>query len=276
MIENLEPLRAIRSVAKTIEDLQRTMSLLPVVSWTESGRVYPSAAHYAVSETFMGQRDDGDADGAEARKKKEAQRTAVLVALHGAGGLKMLLEEVRQNPRLFFSSGSIAEQGRRLLADPRLLDLDLKQKWLSIRLEAFVRNRDADSLQLVAHREDLLQGLCGPLGIHERTGAVAQGTVPRPLAVQFQGENGVGDGVRREWLALTAREMLDLGRGLFHSRDGGRTLQPNPHSALTCGADHCSYFALLGRIAGFSLYHKEPLDASFSTAFLKVCLFCTA
>ena len=34
------------------------------------------------------------------------------------------------------------------------------------------------------------------------------------------------------------------------SKDGNRTVQPNPHSAIAAGADHLAYFALLGRIAG--------------------------
>ena len=55
------------------------------------------------------------------------------------------------------------------------------------------------------------------------------------------------------------KEMLDPGRGLFLSKDGGRTLQPNPHSATAAGLDHLSYFALLGRITGLALYHREAV-----------------
>ena len=58
-------------------------------------------------------------------------------------------------------------------------------------------------------------------------------------------------------------------KGLFASKDGGRTLQPNPHSALTAGADHLSYFALLGRIAGLALFHNEHITAPWTTAFVK-------
>ena len=42
-----------------------------------------------------------------------------------------------------------------------------------------------------------------------------------------------------------------------------------PESATTAGADHLSDFALLGRIAGLALYHRETLDASWTSSFLK-------
>jgi hypothetical protein len=53
-----------------------------------------------------------------------------------------------------------------------------------------------------------------------------------------------------------AKELLSPDRGLFRRKDGGRTLEPNPHSAVAAGPDHLSYFALLGRIAGLALYHQ--------------------
>ena len=77
------------------------------------------------------------------------------------------------------------------------------------------------------------------------------------------------DGLRREWFGLATAEMLDPNRGLFASSDGNRTLQPSPQSAAIAGPDHLSYFALLGRIAGLALYHREPLNASWTTAFVK-------
>ena len=54
------------------------------------------------------------------------------------------------------------------------------------------------------------------------------------------------------------KEMLDPGRGLFFSKDGGRTLQPNSHSGVL-EPDHLAYFALLGRITGLALYHREAV-----------------
>ena len=84
----------------------------------------------------------------------------------------------------------------------------------------------------------------------------------------------MGDGVRREWFNVVAGELLQPDCGLFLSKDGGRTLQPNPHSQLAAGADHLSHFCLLGRVTGLAVYHKEPLPAHWSSAFIKaVCGF---
>ena len=145
-----------------------------------------------------------------------------------------------------------------------------KRMWLNAWLCQVVREEDGEvALSLVARRGHILDGLCAQLGVDETTGQVLQGTAAVPLDVRFEGEASGGDGLRREWFGYATAEMLDPNRGLFLSRDGNRTLQPNPDSASTAGADHLSYFALLGRIAGLALYHREPLNASWTTAFLK-------
>ena len=54
----------------------------------------------------------------------------------------------------------------------------------------------------------------------------------RGTQVHFEGEVGGGDGLRREWFDVVMREMLSPARGLFLSKDGGRTLHPNPHSEV--------------------------------------------
>ena len=158
-----------------------------------------------------------------------------------------------------------------LLSKPSLLNLPAKRAWLGVRLDAKVGNASGASLSLVARRGHVLQGLCAQLGIDEATGRVGQGASaqPRRLNVQYEGEASSGDALRREWFGLALNEMLDPDRGLFVSNDRNRTLQPNPASATTAGADHLSYFALLGRIAGLALYHRETLNAPWSLAFLK-------
>ena len=146
-----------------------------------------------------------------------------------------------------------------------------KQLWVSCNLTVVVGRSDINGLHLQVHRDNMLEGLCGQLGIDmsgENSSAAARA---RHLAVVYQGENGAGDGVRREWLCKATDEIVDLRKALFVSKDGGRTIQPNPESQLAAGADHLSYFALLGRIAGFALYHREPIPAQWSTAFIKAC-----
>jgi len=158
-----------------------------------------------------------------------------------------------------------------LLSKPTLLDLPTKRAWLGMMLDNKVSVSDEATLSLVARRGQILEGLCAQLGVDEATGRVGAGATGRPqrLDVRYEGEAAGGDALRREWFGLALTEMLDPDRGLFMSRDGNRTLQPNPDSATTAGADHLSYFALLGRIAGLALYHRETLNASWSTAFLK-------
>ena len=118
----------------------------------------------------------------------------------------------------------------------------------------------------MARRGSVLDGLCATLGVDESTGRLVGGSASaaRHLDVRFEGEVGGGDGLRREWFGEVLGELLDPNRGLF-AVTGGRTLQPNPHSATAAGPDHLSYFVLLGRIAGLALCHCEPLTASWSS-----------
>ena len=97
-------------------------------------------------------------------------------------------------------------------------------------------------------------------------------SLPWPVEIRFEDENAAGDGLRREWLSLVTRELMDPATGLFVSKDRNRTLQPNPHSATTAGDDHLAYFALLGRVAGLALYYREPLPAAWPKAFVKAAL----
>jgi E3 ubiquitin-protein ligase HACE1 len=89
------------------------------------------------------------------------------------------------------------------------------------------------------------------------------------LEVAFIDEAAGGAGLRRDWLTSASAELVSTSRGLFNSLDGGRSYFPNVHSEVTVGADHLSYFWLVGRLVGFALYHKEPLGVALSQPFLK-------
>jgi len=157
-----------------------------------------------------------------------------------------------------------------LLTDPALLDLGTKRGWVNAQLRRKVQAAGSDAaIELIVHRNDMLQGLCDALGVHETSGQVdAQA---RGVHVTFHGEAAVGDGLRREWFGATTKEITDPNRGLFISLDGGRTFQPSPESGAHA-PDHLAHFALLGRIAGMALHHREPLDVSWSAGFLKAVL----
>ena len=73
---------------------------------------------------------------------------------------------------------------------------------------------------------------------------------------------------RRDWMALVLDELPDVNRGLFTTKDG-RTIHPNSDSQIA-GGDHLGYFALLGRLVGCALYHREQVPAAaWSLAFVK-------
>jgi len=183
------------------------------------------------------------------------------------GGASAFLEQLRGDASLLDSDSGFPC----LLTDPALLDLETKRSWLDEKLGEKVDDDDFDaSLNLEVHRGRVLEGVCAQLGVEEQTGRVQ--AEARGVRVTFQGEAADGDALRREWLGAASAEMIDPACGLFLSKDGGRTLQPNPESGSTHGADHLSYFALLGRIAGLALYHREQLDVAWSPAFLKAVL----
>ena len=180
------------------------------------------------------------------------------------GGAKGFEAELRRNLDLIDRTFSC------LLAEPGLLEFETKQEWLVHSLAAKANEVHDGELVIVVDRSNLLGGACQLLGVQEATGHVdAQA---RGLQVQFDGESAEGDGLRREWLGAATSELLDQQYGLFVSKDGGRTIQPNPHSATTHGPDHLSYFALLGRFTGLALHHRELLPLPLTEACVKVVL----
>jgi E3 ubiquitin-protein ligase HACE1 len=181
--------------------------------------------------------------------------------------------------KLYASPGTIESHFPCLLTQRGLLDFRTKQAWLAARLSSVVGDSAASALALVATRGQLLKGLCAQLGVDEATGRLMPGSEAaraRPLDVRFEGEAGGGNGgggnghgQRHEWFREACTEMIDPSSGLFVSKDGNGTLQPN---TTTKGPDHLAYFALLGRVSGLALYHREHLDVQWSAAFLKAVL----
>ena len=110
--------------------------------------------------------------------------------------------------------------------------------WLYRQLDMKVMSEPMVALSLVAHRDNILKGVCAQLGVDENTGKLAEGTTPSRLDVAFEGEGARGDALRREWFELTLAEMFNPDRGLFMSQDGNRTLHPNRNSATLAGPNH--------------------------------------
>ena len=232
---------AAAAVPEVIEELEqkRSLSWSPLSDWQEFDRATPAklAARAGHQECFQ--------------------------YLAEIGGATEFLAELAGSP------GEIEAKYAWMLSSPKLLDLQCKRAWLSARLDQVVEDADAVALSLVAPRGNVLDGLCAKLGADEMTGAIADGTAAVGVDVHFADESASGDGLRREWFGLAVEEMLDPRRGLFLMKEGSRALEPNPDSATTAGPDHLSYFALLGRLVGLALYHRETLNASWTSAFVR-------
>jgi hypothetical protein len=73
--------------------------------------------------------------------------------------------------------------------------------------------------------------------------------------VRFEGKNGVGDGVRREYLGLAAGEFVDPMRNLLQTRakEGSQAHRLQPSDSSGANPDHPSYFEMLGKLVGVSL-----------------------
>jgi ankyrin repeat protein len=163
-----------------------------------------------------------------------------------------------------------------LLTEPGLLNFACKRAWISHVMQSAVDDAGSAELALHSRRGAVLDGLCSAMGVNETTGELVSngggGVAPQPMAVQYIGEAAAGAGLRREWFDEVVREIMDGKKGLFRSGDGGRTKHPNGDSAVLAGPDHLSYFALLGRIAGLALYHREAIDVRWTDAFVKAVL----
>ncbi|XP_078681334.1 E3 ubiquitin-protein ligase HACE1-like [Branchiostoma floridae x Branchiostoma belcheri] len=87
------------------------------------------------------------------------------------------------------------------------------------------------------------------------------------IAVKFSGEEGMGQGVVREWFDILSKEILNPDYALFTMSADGSTFQPNSNSAVN--PDHLNYFRFAGGIMGLALYHRQLLNVYFTRSFYK-------
>ncbi|KAL5009519.1 hypothetical protein ScPMuIL_011824 [Solemya velum] len=87
------------------------------------------------------------------------------------------------------------------------------------------------------------------------------------IALRFDGEEGMGQGVVREWFDVLSREILNPDYALFTQSADGCTFQPNSNSAIN--PDHLSYFRFAGQMLGLALYHRILLNVYFTRSFYK-------
>ena len=184
------------------------------------------------------------------------------------GNANALLETVSEHPSTMDNTGEYAV----LLSNPTFIDRSTKQVWLSSTLR---QKAVGPPLPIVVSRDNPMCGIFGQMGINQETGLLikdSEGIKHRRIDIYFIGEDASGDGLRREWLELVAKEIMDPARGLFVSVNKGRSLQPNPRSATSSGFNHLAYFTLLGRIVGFALLHRDRVNVPLTRAFVKAAL----
>lgn len=87
------------------------------------------------------------------------------------------------------------------------------------------------------------------------------------ISVRFRGEEGVGQGVTKEWFDVLSKEILNPDYALFTQSADGSTFQPNSNSSIN--PDHLNYFRFVGQVMGLALYHKQLLGVYFTRSFYK-------
>lgn len=147
-----------------------------------------------------------------------------------------------------------------LVDHPQLLTLEAKRAWLACERQRLAALGVTPKILVKTGRTNILDDLCDTLATDGSAQVVS-------LSVGFHGEAAAGDGLRREWFQLVAKEVSDPSFNLFCSYDGGRTLQPSPTSDVQ--TEDIKYFELIGKVAGLALLHGEVLPMRLSTPFLK-------
>jgi len=118
-----------------------------------------------------------------------------------------------------------------------------------------VGEHSAHRLELTCWRDAPMTDLCDQLNAD----ILAYGDLEVVFCSSSGGrETAVGQGLRQEWYSVVKAELADPNRALLASRDGGKTLDINPHSGLN--PNHLDHFRVLGKIIALALAHGENID----------------
>ncbi|XP_048883107.1 E3 ubiquitin-protein ligase HACE1 isoform X2 [Brienomyrus brachyistius] len=114
---------------------------------------------------------------------------------------------------------------------------------------------------LLIHRESIFQSSC------EVVSKSSNEKLKQGIAVRFHGEEGMGQGVVREWFDILSNEIVNPDYALFTQSADGTTFQPNSNSSVN--PDHLNYFGFAGQILGLALYHRQLVNIYFTRSFYK-------
>lgn len=184
---------------------------------------------------------------------------------------KVLKSLVARNPKVIFDHFHF------LLECPELMSqflhiiksqpFEARRKWFYENLHDGERSNELihsppnESDILVVDREALFDSSCK--GVLKASSE----KLKKELALKFNGEEGVGQGVVREWFDILSKEILNPDYALFTQSADGCTFQPNSNSAIN--PDHLNYFQFAGQILGLALYHQFLLNIYFTRSFYK-------
>ncbi|XP_029451211.1 E3 ubiquitin-protein ligase HACE1 isoform X2 [Rhinatrema bivittatum] len=114
---------------------------------------------------------------------------------------------------------------------------------------------------LLVHRDSIFRSSCEVV-FKSNCQKLKQG-----IAVRFHGEEGMGQGVVREWFDILSNEIINPDYALFTQSADGTTFQPNSNSSVN--PDHLNYFRFAGEILGLALYHRQLVNIYFTRSFYK-------
>ncbi|XP_067125918.1 E3 ubiquitin-protein ligase HACE1-like isoform X2 [Centruroides vittatus] len=177
---------------------------------------------------------------------------------------------VVRNPTVIFDYFSFLlecpELMSRFLHLVRSQPFSARKQWFNEHLRShetertLVYSAQNDSVLRIS-RADLFNSSC------EAVLRVPPEKLKKGLSVIFEGEDGMGQGVVREWFDILSKEILNPDYALFTQSSDGSTFQPNSNSSIN--PDHLTYFQFAGQILGLALYYKQVLNVSFTRSFYK-------
>ncbi|XP_019486241.1 PREDICTED: E3 ubiquitin-protein ligase HACE1 [Hipposideros armiger] len=114
---------------------------------------------------------------------------------------------------------------------------------------------------LLVHRDSIFRSSC------EVVSKASCAKLKQGIAVRFHGEEGMGQGVVREWFDILSNEIVNPDYALFTQSADGTTFQPNSNSSVN--PDHLNYFRFAGQILGLALNHRQLVNIYFTRSFYK-------
>jgi hypothetical protein len=157
----------------------------------------------------------------------------------------------------------LGQEFRFLLTFPEILELDDKIRYFQATQKVKVIH--SKSVVIRVRRDQVLAD----------TFTVLQSIRPeeflQKFRIIFMGEPGFDQGgLTREWFSIVVKDLFNPNSALFIPSSNHRTFQPNPGSGAN--PSHISYFRLAGLIIGRALVAAIPIEAHFSSGFLKQIL----